>query len=161
MLFIQCLFVLAQGGCIIIPVIPTTLTAAGGVLASGTKNVMIQCNCTDDDGVVVDPVQWYDPDGTRLVSTQNSQYMVGTPYYMSVVESDESNIILVIPTFTDSYVGTYTCGRMVDSGLPGSPTATVNLTIGGELMINIFIYICFYQLLILLCICMTYIKLGT
>ena len=135
MLFIQSLFVLAQGGCIITPVIPTTLTATGGVLASGTKNVMIQCNCTDDDGVVVDPVQWYDPDGTRLVNTQNSQYMVGTPYYMSVVESDESNIVLVIPSFTDSYDGIYTCGRRVDSGLPGSPTATVDLTIGGEFVL--------------------------
>ena len=66
-----CLFhpvvdVSAQGGCIITPINPTTLTAAGGVLASGTVNVTIQCNnCTDGNGTL-DRVRWYDPDGIKL-----------------------------------------------------------------------------------------------
>ena len=60
----------AQGGCTITPINPTTLTAAGGVLASGTVNVMIQCNCTDDDDTVIDPVSCYDSDGSRLVDVR-------------------------------------------------------------------------------------------
>ena len=98
----------AQGGCTVTPIKPTTLTAAGGVLASGTVNVMIKCNCTDDNGTVVDPVRWYDPDGTRLLVNAHGDYVAGTPYYKR--EPDNANIALVIPTFNDSYVGTYTCG---------------------------------------------------
>ena len=43
----------AQGACTITAVNPTTLTAAGGVLAicNGTENVTIRCNCTDGNGV--------------------------------------------------------------------------------------------------------------
>ena len=120
----------AQGGCTITPINPTTLTTAGGVLASGTENVMIQCNCTDDDGTVVNPVRWYDPDGTRLLVSGYSNYVAGTPYYRR--EPDNTNIALVIPTFNDSYDGTYTCGGRVSYGLPGPPNAVVILTIAGK-----------------------------
>ena len=120
--------VLAQGGCIITPVIPTTLTAAGGVLANGTENVMIQCNCTDDDGTVVEPMRWHDPDGTRLLISSHRKYVAGTPYYRK--EPDNKNIVLVIPMFTDSYDGMYICG--IKGLRPGVPSATVNLSIGGK-----------------------------
>ena len=120
----------AQGGCSIAPINPTTLTAAGGVIASGTENVMIRCNCTDDDGTVVDPVRWYDPDGTRLMVNGHDNYVAGTPYYSR--EPDDTNIALVIPTFNDSYDGTYHCGGRVQKGPPGEPNAAVDLTIGGK-----------------------------
>ena len=125
----------AQGGCTITPINPTTLTAAGGVLASGTENVMIKCNCTDDDGTVVDRVRWYDPNGTRLLVNDHDNYVAGTPYFSRA--PDNANIALVIPTFNDSYDGTYTCGGKVNSGLPGPPNAIVNLTIGCKLMIHV------------------------
>ena len=121
----------AQGGCTITPINPTTLTAAGGVLASGTEDVTIQCNnCTDDDGTIVDLVRWYDPDGTRLLSSASYRYVVGTPYYSR--EPDDTNIALVIPIFNDSYDGTYTCGKKKSRGPPNPPNAFVTLTISGK-----------------------------
>ena len=123
----------AQGSCTVTPINPTTLTAAGGVLPNGTENVMIQCNnCIDDDGSVLTILRWYDPNGNKPPRFESSNYIAGTPHYTRV-NGDRSNIILVIPTFNDSYDGNYTCGRNVNSGLPGTPNATINLTIGGEL----------------------------
>ena len=122
----------AQGGCTITPINPTTLTAAGGVLAIGTENVTIRCNNCTDDGGTLSRVRWYDPDGNRLVRTAIKDYVPGTPHF-SRVNYANNDIILVIPTFNDSYDGTYTCGERVDRGeLPGPPNATVILTIGGK-----------------------------
>ena len=123
-----------QGGCTITPINPTTLTAAGGVLTSGTENVMIQCNCTYDNGTVVNMVRWYDPDGTRLIISTNDKYVTGSPYYSR--EPDDTNTALVIPTFNNSYDGTYYCGRKFGRGPPQPPNAFVNLTIGGKLLIH-------------------------
>ena len=125
----------AQSGCTITPINPTTLTAAGGVLTNGTENVMIQCNnCTDGDSTL-NRVRWYDPDGTRLVWPNHPNYIPGTPHFTKVDDAN-NDIILVIPTFNDSYVGTYTCGdRVAEGRLPGPPNAVATLTIGGKLMI--------------------------
>ena len=118
--------------CTIIPVDPTTLTATGGVLAIGTMNVMIQCNNCLDGGKPLTRVRWYDPGRTRLLRAVNSDYVPGTPYFTRVGNAD-NDIILVIPTFNDSYDGTYTCGGRVDQGqLPGLPNASVSLSIGGK-----------------------------
>ena len=121
----------AQRGCIITPRNPTTLTAAGGVLAIGTKNVTVHCNCTYDNGTVVNRVRWYDPDGTRLLVNTNDKHVVGRPYYIR--EFDETNVVLVIPTFNDSYDGIYICGKRVKFYPPGAPNNAINLTINGEL----------------------------
>ena len=126
--------VLAQGGCTITPINPTTLIANGGVLASGTMNVMIQCNnCTNDDGTVLGRVKWYDPDRNRLVDPEiNNNYMPGTPHF-SRVNGANNDIMLVIPIFNNFYDGMYTCGERVDDGqLPGPPNAAVNLTIASK-----------------------------
>ena len=127
----------AQGGCTITPINPTTLTAAGGVLASGTENVMIQCNnCTGDDGTLTN-IRWYDPNEIRLVDPdRNHNYVTGTPHFLRV-DGASDNIILVIPTFNDSYDGIYTCGGRFRGGLPGPPNAAVVLTIVGKLMIHV------------------------
>ena len=117
----------AQGGCTITVMNPTTLTTAGGVLAIGTVNVTIMCN----DCGNVKLVRWYDPDGTRLLLSTHNRYVAGTPYYRK--EPDDTNVVLVIPTFNDSYDGTYTCGERVGvNKLPGPPNAVVNLTISGK-----------------------------
>ena len=127
----------AQGGCTITPINPTTLTAAGGVLASGTDNVMIQCNCTDDDGTVIKVVRWYDPNWNRLISPRSYRYVPDVPHFIRVANDD--NIILVIPTFNDSYDGTYTCGERAEYGqLPGPPNAAILLAIVGKLIIYAF-----------------------
>ena len=127
---------------------PTTLTATGGTIANETMNVRILCNCTESNGDAVSLVRWYDPNGNRLVSARNTEVFDGSvPHFTRVGGDfgdniDNNNVILVIPTFTDSYDGTYTCGREVDNFANiGSPTAAVTLTIDGELMINIIIYL--------------------
>ena len=117
-----------QNGCIVTPINLTTLTAAGGELAIGTENVMIQCNCTDDDGTILGPIRWHDPDGTRLLLSEHRKYVPGTPYYRR--EPNDRNVVLVIPIFTDSFDGMYTCGI---KGLPsGVPSAVVDLTIASK-----------------------------
>ena len=126
----------AQGGCTITPINPTTLTAAGGAfyLVNGTANVRIRCNnCTDKDGTL-ERVRWYDPDGNRLVDpvSSNNEYASDTPHFLRVNRAN-NDTILVIPTFNDSYDGTYTCGTRVRYYPPGAPNATINLTIIGEL----------------------------
>ena len=111
---------------------PTTLTAAGGVLASGTENVMIQCNnCTDDDGAVIDTVRWYDPDGNRLISPLHSQFDPNFPHFKRV-DGDNSNIILIFPTFSGSYDGIYICGRLANTVAALEPP-TAAVTLNGEL----------------------------
>ena len=122
----------AQGSCTVTPINPTTLTAAGGVLPIGTENVMIQCNnCIDNDSSVLTNLRWYDPNGNKPPRFGNNNYIPGAPHYTRV-NNVRDNIILVIPTFNDSYDGNYTCGRNVFEDLPGPPTATISLTIGGE-----------------------------
>ena len=124
--------------CIITPISPTALTATGGAIANGTMNVMIQCNCTENDGTAVGTVRWYDPHGTRLVSPQNTaKYNPDVPHFTRINNND-GNIILVIPTFNDSYDGTYTCGRnAADRSALSSPTTDITLTISELMVITI------------------------
>ena len=123
--------------CAITPLSPTTLTATGGAIPIGTMNVRIQCGCTERNGGAVNVVRWYDPAGTRLVSARNTvKFDPNVPHLTRVDVSNDRNIILVIPTFNDSYDGTYTCGReAADRAALTPPTADVTLTIS-ELMIN-------------------------
>ena len=134
----------AQGSCTITPLNPTTLTTTGGALVSGTVNVMIQCICTNDDGTVVDIVRWYDPAGNKLLAAGRNRFDACTSHFTKV-DGRDTHVILVIPIFTESYNGTYTCGNREgqSNNGPGSPKVTVTLTIEGELMIhviNIIIY---------------------
>ena len=125
----------AQASCTITPINPITLTTAGGVLPNGTENVMIQCNCSDNDGSVIATLRWFDPDGNVLDRFGTDSFIAGTPHFTRTSgDIDNRNITLVIPTFNDSYDGNYTCGRR-RSGSLISPTASVSLTIGGKLIV--------------------------
>ena len=124
----------AQASCTITPINPTTLTTAGGVLPNGTENVMIRCNCSEDDGSEITTVRWYKPDGS-IVPRLRSSNIPSTPYFTRPDgDRDNRNVTLVIPTFTNSDVGTYTCGRRdgPTDNPPLRPTATVTLIIGGK-----------------------------
>ena len=140
----------AQGSCTITPLNPTTLTATGGVLPNGTMNVTIQCNCIKGDGTVVDHVRWYDPAGKRLVADMHDQFDDSVPH-ITRVNGNNTHVILVIPTFNDSYDGTYKCGNGngKSNDRPGSPNVDVTLTIKGELMIHVVIII--YSYVCILC----------
>ena len=117
----------AQASCTITPISPTTLTAAGGILPNGTENVMIRCNCSKDHGGINTKVRWYGPDGI-IPRFETDDYIPGAPHHIRANGgNDNRNITLVIPTFTDSYDGNYTCGR-IGNKLPRQPTATVKLS---------------------------------
>ena len=119
--------------CSITPLNSTTLTATGGALASGTENVMIQCSCTINDRA---QIRWYNPDGSQIFYRKNKYYVNGTPYF-TLNNNSNTNITLIIPTFNDSYDGTYNCGRKVNTKEFVAPSVAVVLYIAGELMINI------------------------
>ena len=122
----------AQASCTVTPISPTTLTAAGGVLPNGTENVMIRCNCSEDDGTVITNIRWYKPDGNLVPRIGTNSFIAGAPYLIRPSgDSDNRNITLVIPTFNDSYDGNYMCGKR-SSGNLVPPMTTVILTIDGE-----------------------------
>ena len=130
--------------CTITSLSPTTLTATGGEIASGTMNVTIQCSCTDSDGEAINSIRWYDPDGTRLVSSENRKFNATVPHFERVNNTDD-DVILIIPIFSDYYDGTYTCGGVAGSVASlGSPNASVTLI--GELIINksLILYVAIY-----------------
>ena len=120
--------------CTITPLNSTTLTATGGALASGTENVMIRCSCTVNNDSA--RIRWYNPDGYQILYRQHKHYVMGTPHFTQNNNSN-TNITLIIPTFNDSYNGTYNCGRRVNRMEFVAPSAAVVLYTAGELMINI------------------------
>ena len=123
--------------CTITPLNPTTLTATGGAVVSWTKDVRIQCVCT----VTGDQrVRWFDINTEFLVQSNHRNYVTGSPYYTPNPTNPNTDVTLVIPTFTDSYNGTYNCGIRVSNTEFKSPSAAVTLTIG-ELMINTVSYL--------------------
>jgi len=112
-----------QSSCTVTPISPPTLTAGGGVLASGTENVTFQCNCS----IGAPNARWYDPNGDLVHLATSNRYVAGSPYHVD----GDNNATLVIPTFNDLYDGTYTCRRRGSD--ESSPTATtVTLTIAGK-----------------------------
>ena len=125
--------------CNVTPLSSTTLTATGGVIVPGTMNVRIQCSCTESDSTAVNVVRWYDPDGTRLISSRNTaEFNPDVPHFTRVNADSDRDVILVIPTFNDSYDGTYTCGRnAADRSALSSPTADITLTISELMVITI------------------------
>ena len=114
--------------CTITPLNPTTLTATGGALVSGTTDVRIQCVCI---GSLSGNVRWYDVNTNFLVqSTHPTEYVAGSPYFIPNNPNGATDVTLVIPTFNGSYDGTYNCGIFVSSTQFTSPSAAVTLTIG-------------------------------
>ena len=133
--------------CTITPMNPNTLTTTGGAIANGTSNVTIRCSCTESDGTAVQTVRWYDDTGSRLLSPRfTAMFNPNVPYYTRVNGDfgnsiDNTDIILVIPTFNDSYDGMYTCGREAASrSALTPPTADVTLTISSELYKHVVVY---------------------
>ena len=98
----------------------------------------IRCTCV----VTTGNVRWYDINGNFLVqSAHPTQYVAGSPYFIfGTTTGNVQNVTLVIPTFNDSYDGSYNCGSFVSNTEFTSPSAAVTLTIG-ELMINTVSYL--------------------
>jgi len=119
--------------CTINPRSPSNLTVTGGVLTDGTQNVMIGCECVDDKEKRVGDVRWFFPNTT--VVARQSDAPDGAPYR----NNNNRLQILVIPTFNDSYDGTYTCGVSKNDKHPPSPMTNITLTLEGEKYHMLFI----------------------
>ena len=78
------------------------MTAAGGVIASGTQNVTLYCICNRTN-IAVGPTLWYF-NGVQVNLTEDNGS--GNPYYRNNVPSP-----LIIPYFVAPYNGTYSCGN--------------------------------------------------
>ena len=83
----------AQASCTITPINPATLTTAGGVLPNGTENMMIRCNCSEDDGSVITTVRWYDPDGNLVPRIGGGRFIAGAPHFTRP-DDDNRNVTL-------------------------------------------------------------------
>ena len=107
--------------CTITPTSPDGLDRAGGAVVDGTANVTIECRCVDNDGNLLNRMRWYYPGNQRIGRNPPA----GDPFI--ILNTNKRPTILVIPTFSDSTSGVYTCG----SG-NNNPTVvvTINLTIG-------------------------------
>ena len=123
----------AEEECTITPLNSTTLTSTSWTLASGTENVMVQCDCTVNDDSAV--IRWYNPDGSQIYHKGHVHHVNGTPYYTK--GKSNTSITLVIPKFNGTFDGTYNCGRKVNRTEFIAPSTAVVLYIAGELMINI------------------------
>ena len=98
--------------CTITPTSPDYLGPTGGVIPDGTPNVMVQCRCSDGG-----QVRWFLPNNTRVLIERNTP--VGDPYFTNNPST------LVIPTFSDSTSGIYTCG--IGNTYPATNNVTINL----------------------------------
>ena len=100
---------------------PDHLDPTGGVLADGTENVMIECRCVDENGDVPQRIRWFDPKTARIPFQTNA--LLGDPYLIH--SSYGKAATLVIPTFTYSTNGSYTCG--INDYYPPYGNVTINL----------------------------------
>ena len=75
----------AQSSCTISPQNPTTLTATGGVLVSGTVDVRIRCSCPVFGDQVV---RWLDPGRVIIFQQRHDNYVAGSPYVITYSNRD-------------------------------------------------------------------------
>ena len=92
-----------QTNCNIISTSLPTVTAAGGVIANGTQNVILYCICYRSN-VAVGPTLWYF-NGVQVTVTETVT-TDGYPYYRNTVPSP-----LIIPSFVAPHNGTYSCSN--------------------------------------------------
>ena len=90
---------------------------------------MVECRCVDDDGNALSLARWFDPNNVRVATQQNAPK--GGPYRIS--GNNNRLATLVIPTFSDSYDGTYTCG--IGNNHPPTPMITIGLSLAGNYVV--------------------------
>ena len=84
------------------------MTASGMLLvASGTQDVTIRCYCTNEFGIKFITIRWF---YNKIKFSSCSKVSKGHP----CVELRRTLARLVIPTFNDSFSGTYTCANAHD-----------------------------------------------
>ena len=121
----------AGSECTVTPMNSTNLTVSDGVLsiAYGMTNVRIHCNCSAVSVMVLmSPINWFGPHG-RVIGKRNETNLTDINDRNYFTEnSDDRNVVLVIPVFNESYEGIYSCGFGNNSLLKHS--INVDLAIG-------------------------------
>ena len=112
--------------CTITPTSPDGLDPTGGVIVDGTVNVMIECRCVNNDGSLTIRMRWFNPTNTRVRGAGGTKD--GDPYIIANGYNAGTPTTLVIPTFSYSTSGVYTCGT--GNSYPPGSMVTINLTIG-------------------------------
>ena len=116
--------VLSQS-CTITPTSPDGLDPTSGAIVDGTVNVIIECRCVNNDGSLPNRIRWFDPSMARLRGAGSPA--PGDPYIIANNNAGTPTT-LVIPTFSDSTSGVYTCGT--GNNYPPVARVTISLTIG-------------------------------
>ena len=81
----------------------------------GTKNVTIQCSCSGGNDL-----QWFGPNGSIIDETSLND----APYFIK--NFNNKSVVLIFPTFSDSYCGNYSCG--FQNSFPPKHSIDVQLT---------------------------------
>ena len=96
---------LGEVNCSIVSTNLPNVTAAGGVIASGTQNVILYCICMRVNGILtVGQIAWF-LNGDRITLSQDDGS--GNPYSRNNVPST-----LTIPSFVAPHDGNYSCTHM-------------------------------------------------
>ena len=119
-----------------------TVTAAGGVIANGTQNVILYCICMrSDSNIAVGRTFWFF-NGVLITLTQDDGS--GNPYSRDNVPST-----LTIPSFVSPHDGNYSCGHANHFSSVSSLGDNISLTLSGKYM-YIRMYVCIF---IIICMC--------
>ena len=101
-----------------------TVTAAGGVIAIGTQNVILYCICMRVNSIVtVGLTSWFF-NGDLITLTQDDGS--GNPYSRNNVPST-----LIIPSFVTPHNGSYSCAHRADFNEVETLGDTITLTLTG------------------------------
>jgi len=101
-----------------------TVTAAGGVIANGTQNVILYCICMRVNSIVTVGQTFWFFNGTRITLTQNDGS--GNPYSRDNVPST-----LIIPFFVAPHDGSYSCTHRIFFRDVATLGDTITLTLPG------------------------------
>ena len=91
-----------------------TVTAAGGVIANGTQNVILYCVCMRVNSIVTVSQTFWFFNGDEVTLTQDGGS--GNPYSRDNADDgdpyarDNVPSTLIIPSFITPHNGTYSCG---------------------------------------------------
>ena len=121
------LYIADPGGndvnCSIISTNLPTVTAAGGVIANGTQNVILYCICMRVDSIVTVGLTFWFFDGSPTLTQDNGS---GNPYSRNNVPS-----ALIIPSFVTPHDGNYSCAHINNFGNVATLGDTITLSLPG------------------------------
>ena len=101
-----------------------TVTAAGGIIANGTQNVILYCVCMRVDSIVTVGRTFWFFNGVRINLIQDDGS--GNPHFRNNVPST-----LTIPSFVTPHDGNYSCTHNDDFNEVATLGDTITLTLPG------------------------------